>query len=174
MPTIASIRARLLPTALQEIIVTRMKINMFASHKKARFDFDILDTFSAGVSLIGAEVKSLRTGQGKLEGGHVVIRGGEAFLVGVSIPPYQQANAPKDYDPERARKLLLTEKEIEELHRKSEKQGLTIVPLKWYNSGRNVKLEIAIARGKKKYDKREAIKARDTKRDVERTLKRSD
>lgn len=140
-------------------------------NKRASFDYELLDIYEAGVSLLGTEVKSVRKGQGKLEGAHVVIRGNEAFLVGASIPAFQEANAPRSYDPTRTRKLLLTMKEIMELDVKSEKQGLTIVPLKWYNKNRKLKLAIAVARGKKKQDKRESIKARDTKRDIARILK---
>lgn len=140
-------------------------------NRRATFDYEILETFEAGVSLLGTEVKSLRTGHGKLDGAHVVIRGDEAFLVGASIPAFQEANAPRSYDPSRPRKLLLTVKEIKELEVKSEKQGLTIVPIKWYNSHSKLKLQIAIARGKKKQDKRESIKERDTKRDIEREFK---
>ena len=143
----------------------------YLSHKRAKFDFEILDTYEAGLVLLGTEVKSIRKGHGKLEGGHVVVRGGEAFLVGVSIPPFQQANMPKTYDPERPRKLLLTKKELAEMEQKSDKQGLTLVPIKLYNKGRNLKLEVALARGKKKVDKREVIKKRDVKRDIDRTLK---
>lgn len=143
----------------------------FVSNRRAGFDFDILETLEAGISLLGTEVKSVRSGQGKLEGGHVIVRGAEAFLIGVSIPPYQKANAPKEYDSERPRKLLLTQKEIRHIEEKSEKQGLTVVPIKLYNKGRNLKLEIAVARGKKKADKRQKIKERDTKRDIERELK---
>ncbi len=141
------------------------------SHKRARFDFEILETFEAGVSLLGTEVKSLRNGQGKLDGAYVIIRGKEAFLVGASIPAFQAKNVSAEYEPERPRKLLLTQKELAELELKSEKQGLTIVPLKWYSKGSKLKLEIAIARGKKKADKREQIKKRDVGRDIERTLK---
>ena len=154
----------------------------YLSHKRAGFDYEILETFEAGIALLGTEVKAVRQKLGKLEGGHVVVRptsprlrragGGEAYLVGVSIPPYQKANAPKDYDPERPRTLLLSKKEILRLHSEGEKKGLTIVPIKLYNVGQKLKLEIAIVRGKKKYDKREAIKLRDTKRDMERALKR--
>ncbi len=140
-------------------------------NKKVGFDFELLDRYEAGAELLGTEVKSLRGGQGKLEGAHVVVRGGEAFLVGASIPPYQKANAPKDYDPERVRKLLLKNKEILELFTESEKKGLTIVPLRWYNGGRTVKLEIAVARGKKKHDKRQSIKERESKRDLQRLMK---
>lgn len=141
------------------------------SHKRASFDFELLETFEAGISLLGTEVKSIRGGQGKLEGAYVIIRGKEAFLVGASIPAFQKKNVSASYDAERPRKLLLTQKEIAELELKSEKQGLTIVPLKLYNKGRNLKLEIAIARGKKKQDKRESIKERDVKRDIEREFK---
>ena len=140
-------------------------------NKKASFNFELLERFEAGVVLLGTEVKALRGGQGKLEGSHVVVRGGEAYLVGASIPAFQKANAPKDYDPERVRKLLLSKKEILELFTESEKKGLTIVPIRWYNSKSNIKLEVAVARGKKKQDKRDSIKSRDTKREIERTLK---
>lgn len=141
------------------------------SHKRASFDYEILETFEAGISLLGTEVKSVRGGQGKLEGAYVLIRGNEAFLVGASIPAFQKKNVRADYEPERVRKLLLTQKEIALLEQKSEKQGLTIVPIKLYNKRSKLKLEIALVRGKKKHDKRESIKERDTQRDVERELK---
>jgi SsrA-binding protein len=142
------------------------------THKRARFDYDILDTFEAGISLLGTEVKSLRGGQGKLDGAYVVIRGGEALLVGASIPAFQKKNVSPSYDPERPRTLLLTHKQIMELEQKSEKQGLTIVPISLYNKGRLLKLEIAIARGKKKTDKRQSIMKRETDRNIRRELKR--
>ena len=142
------------------------------SNTRAHYDYEILETYEAGVSLLGTEVKSLRTGQGKLDGAYVVIRGGEAFLVGASIPAFQKKNAPGDYDPERTRTLLLTPKEIVELDRKSEREGLTIVPIKWYNKNAKLKLLIAIARGKKKYDKRESIMKREADRNTMRELKR--
>ncbi len=141
------------------------------SHKRASFDFEILDTFEAGISLLGTEVKSVRNGQGKLEGGFIIIRGKEAFLVGASIPAFQKKNVNASYDPERPRKLLLSKKELTELELKSERQGLTIVPIKLYNKGSKLKLEIAIAKGKKKQDKRQSIKERDTNRDIARELK---
>jgi SsrA-binding protein len=141
------------------------------SHKRATFDYEILETLEVGISLLGTEVKSIRNGQGKLEGAYVIIRGGEAFLVGASIPAFQKKNVRVDYEPERARKLLITKKEIAELELKSEKQGLTIVPIKLYNKGPKLKLEIAVARGKKKQDKRHSIQAHDIKRDVEREHK---
>lgn len=141
------------------------------TNKKASFDFELLERFEAGADLLGTEVKSLRQGKGKLEGAHIVVRSGEAYLVGADIPPFQKANAPKGYDQTRARKLLLSRKELAQLFTESEKKGLTIIPVRWYNKNSMLKLEIAIARGKKKYDKRESIKARDTKRDIERELK---
>jgi SsrA-binding protein len=146
-------------------------MSAYISHKRVRFDFDLLTTYEAGLSLLGTEVKSIRNGQGKLEGAYVIVRGKEAFLVGASIPAYQKANASKSYDPERPRKLLLTQKEIAEIEQKSEVQGLTVVPIKLYNKGRNIKLELAVAKGKKKHDKRESIKERDTKRDIAREFK---
>ena len=141
------------------------------TNRKARFNFEILDTFEAGLVLAGYEVKAVRLGKGKLEGGHVIVRGGEAYLVGASISHYQKANMPKSYDPERARKLLLSKKELSRLETEGEQAGLTIVPLRLYNKGGKIKLEIAIARGKKKYDKRETIKKRESKRAIGRLLK---
>lgn len=140
-------------------------------HKRARFDFEILETLEAGIVLAGHEVKSIRAHHGKLEGAHVIVRGGEAFLVGASIPPFQAKNTPKGYEPEQVRKLLLSDEQIKELSNKSDARGLTIVPLSMYNKGRLIKLSIGVARGKKKADKREKIKERDTKRAIERTLK---
>ena len=143
----------------------------YAENRKAHFDYELDETLEAGLALLGHEVKSIRSGKVKLDGGYVLVRGGEAFLVNVPIPPYQTANTAKDYDPDRPRKLLLSKKELAKVDSASEREGLTIVPLKLYNNGRNLKLLIAIARGKKKYDKRETIKKRDTKRAIERILK---
>ena len=140
-------------------------------HKKARFDYEVLEEFEAGIELLGHEVKSLRARHGKLEGSHVIIRGGEAYIVGMSIPPYQPANTPKEYDPERSRRLLLTKKELGQLATADGQKGLTIVPISVYNKGSKLKVRLAIARGRKKYDKRSVLKERDTKREIERTLK---
>ncbi|MEK7555937.1 MAG: SsrA-binding protein SmpB [Patescibacteria group bacterium] len=139
-------------------------------NKKARFNYEILDTFEAGIELFGFEVKALKKKQGSFEGAHVVIRGGEAFLVGANIPPYQTANTPKSYDPERTRRLLLTKKELAELAGRENKKGLTIVPISVYSKHNKLKIEIGVARGKKKYDKRETIKKRDTEREVRREM----
>jgi SsrA-binding protein len=141
------------------------------SYKKAHLNYEILEHFEAGIELFGFEVKSLRNHLGSLDGSHVTIRGGEAYLINANIPPYQQANAPKSYDPLRNRRLLLNRKELEILVGTEHQRGLTIIPISVYNKGAKLKLEIGIARGRKKYDKREVIKKRDSKREIERTLK---
>lgn len=140
-------------------------------HKKARLDYEALEEYEAGLELLGIEVKSLRAKRGKLESAHVVIRGGEAFIVGMEIPPYQMGNTPKEYDPARTRKLLLTAKELGELSGAERQKGLTIVPISVYNKGTKLKVRIAVARGKKKFDKREDLKKRTAKRDIERLMK---
>lgn len=140
-------------------------------HKKARLNYEVLEEFEAGLELLGGEVKTLRAGQGKLEGSHVVIRNGEAYLVGASIAPYQAANTKKGYDAERARRLLLTKKELLQLAQYEGQKGLTIVPLSVYTKRRTLKLRIAAVRGRKAYDKRAALKERDTKREIDRSLK---
>jgi len=144
----------------------------YIQNKKVHFNYEILEKFEAGIGLLGFEVKSLKSKQGSLEGAHVIVRDGEVFLVGATIPPYQPSNTPKGYDPERARKLLLTKKEISALSGVESKKGLTIVPISVYNKKNKLKLEFGIARGKKKHDKREDIKKRDTERDIGRNLKR--
>ena len=145
---------------------------VLVQNRKVKFEYEILETFEAGMERFGFEVKSLRNKQGYLEGAYVVVRGNEAFLVGATIPAYQPTNAPKDYDSARTRKLLLTKKEINSLNGTEKQKGLTIVPLSVYTKGRKIKLAIGVARGKKKYDKREVIKKRDTERDIKRTLTR--
>ena len=140
-------------------------------NKRVGFDYTILEEMEAGLELFGFEVKSLRAGHGSLKGAHVVARGGEAYLVGASIPAWQVLNAPKGYDPERTRRLLLSTKEIAHVASAEGEKGLTIVPLKVYNKSRHLKLLIAIARGKKKEDKRRSIREREEKRSIDRTLK---
>ncbi len=140
-------------------------------NKKARFNYEILEKYEAGIELLGFEVKSLKKGQGSLDSAHIIVRGNEVFVINMSIPPYQIANTPKDYDSLRNRRLLLTKKEIANLAKEEGKKGLTIVPISVYNKGRKLKMEIAVVRGKKKYDKRETIKKRDTEREIRRTLK---
>src|SRR3989344_4072815 len=140
-------------------------------YKKARMKYAVQETFAAGIELSGGEVKALRNKLGSLDGARVVVRGGEAFILGMTIPPYQAANAPKDYDAEQARRLLLTKKEIAELADAEMKKGLTIVPLEMYTSGRNIKARIAIVHGKGARDRREDLKKRDAERETSRVLK---
>jgi len=140
-------------------------------NKKATFNYEILEKFNAGIELFGFEVKSIKNKNGNLEGSHITVRGGEVFLLNVNIPPYQPANTPKEYDPERNRRLFLTKKEIKKLMGLEAKRGLTIVPISMYTKGNKIKVEIAVVRGKKKFDKRESIKKKDIKRDIEREIK---
>lgn len=140
-------------------------------NKKARFEYEILETHEAGAELFGFEVKAIRAGMGNLEGARVVVRGGEAFLVGATVSPYQQKNTPGSYEPGRSRRLLLTKKELEGLLATESQRGLTLVPIKWYSKNRRIKLEVGVGKRKKKYDKRATLKERDTKRHIDRTLK---
>jgi SsrA-binding protein len=142
-------------------------------YKQARVKYAPLETFAAGIELLGGEVKALRSKQGSLIGARVVVRGGEAFILGMTIPPYQAANTDKGYDAERTRRLLLTKKEIAQLADAESKKGLTIVPLEVYTSGRNIKARIAIVRGKAAHDRREDLKKRDASREASRVLKRA-
>jgi SsrA-binding protein len=142
-------------------------------HKKAHFDYEILDQFEAGIQLFGGEVKSLREHHGKLEGAHVTIRGGEAFLLNADIPLYQpENNTGGGYEPTRNRRLLLNKKELAELATAEAQAGLTVIPLSMYNKGRVIKVRIGIARGKKKGDKRATIMKREAIRDIAREVKR--
>lgn len=148
-------------------------MSSFIENKKARFNYEITETKEAGIELLGPEVKSIKGGLGSLEGAYAVVRGGEVFLMGSNIPPYQAGNMPGDYDPLRTRKLLLTKKEIVELAQMEQEKKLTIVPLSMYNKKGKVKVSLGIARGKKKFDKRETIKKRDDMREIRRSLKNS-
>ncbi|HCH59491.1 MAG TPA: SsrA-binding protein [Candidatus Zambryskibacteria bacterium] len=139
--------------------------------KKARFNYEIGDTYNAGMELFGFEVKSLRKSLGSLEGAYVTVRGNEAFLVNAFIPPFQEKNAFADFDPRRNRKLLLTKKEIKELRDIEKTKGLTIVPISVYNKGRVLKLDLGIGKGKKKFDKRETLKKQTTERETSREFK---
>ena len=140
-------------------------------NKKAHFDYEILESFEAGLELLGHEVKSLRSKRGSILGARVIVRGNEIYIVGMDIPPYQPKNTPANYDSGRTRRLLLRKKEISRLSGKGEERGLTIIPIQVYTKGHRVKIEIALARGKKKYEKREKIRTRDVEREVGRTLK---
>lgn len=138
---------------------------------RAGYDYEILEAMEAGLSLSGQEVKSLRLKRGSLEGARVLIRGQEAYVVNMEIPAYQPKNVVGIYDDRRTRRILLSKKEINHINGLSSAKGLTIIPLVVYNLGRFLKLKIAVVRGKKKYDKREKIKKRETEREIRRTLK---
>src|SRR6476620_2677101 len=141
------------------------------ANKKARADYDFLDTFEAGIELFGHEVKSLKEAHGSLVSSYVVLSGGEAYLKGMHVPPYQAGNVLPSYNPYRERKLLLSKKELVALAEAGKEKGLTIIPVSVYNKGNKMKVEIAVARGRKKYDKREVIKKRDAEREIRRSLK---
>lgn len=143
----------------------------YASNPKANFDYQILEKLETGLVLRGHEVKSIRNGKISIKGSFVKIVSGEAFLIGATLSPYQPGNVPENYDPQRSIKLLLKKKELKYLIGKSEEAGITLVSVKVYGSHGLIKLEIGVARGKKKYDKREIIKKRETERDIARRIK---
>ncbi len=144
---------------------------VYAINRRARFDYEILDTIEAGVVLTGGEVKAVRNGSVRLAGSFVTFHGNDAFLLNMHIAKYKKAGPSLPHDPDRSKKLLLKKKQIDYLRGKSQEEGLTIVPLSVYTRGSRVKVEIGIARGKKKYDKREKIKRRDIARDIAREKK---
>ena len=146
-------------------------MSQWSYNKEAGFNYEILEKFEAGLKLLGFEVKAIKAGKMNLAGSYVGVRGDEAFLIGASIAPYQVKNTPEYYEPTRTRKLLLNKKELTVLANFESKKGLTIIPISVYNKGRHIKLEVAVARGKKRFDKRQTIKKRETERDMRRTLK---
>jgi SsrA-binding protein len=146
-------------------------IHRVASNRRARHDYEILETYEAGISLTGAEVKSLRAGHISLQDSYARIDDGEAWLVGVHVAPYEYATGYGRFDPDRRRKLLLHREQIDELSGKVAQKALTLVPLSVYFRDGRAKVEIALARGRRLYDKRHAIAARDAARDTERTIK---
>lgn len=143
-------------------------MSILVDNRKVHFNYEILETFEAGLKLVGHEVKSLKKGQGSIEGAYVIVRGGEAYVVNLFIPPYQEKNTPKDYEPRRNRKLLLEKSDIVKLADMEESNGLTIVPISIYNKNNLVKISIAVVRGKKRFDKRETTKKRETDRNIRR------
>ena len=146
-------------------------MKVLSENKKAYFNHEIIDKFQAGISLIGQEVKSIKSGRINLAGSYVVLRDEEVYLVGANVPPYQPKNAPRDYDPERSRKLLLRKPEIKQLIGKTKEKGLTLVPLRVYTVKGRIKIEFGVAKGRKKIDKRQLIKKRETDKEIERELK---
>ncbi|MDO4799353.1 MAG: SsrA-binding protein SmpB [Bacillota bacterium] len=148
-------------------------MKLIAQNKKARFDYFIEDTYEAGIALYGTEVKSIRAGKASLKESYVEIRQGEAFVLGLHISPYSHGNI-QNKDPDRDKKLLLHRREIMALERARAQDGYTLVPTKLYiNTKGLVKIEIAIAKGKKHHDKRDTIAKRDANREVRRAIKES-
>ena len=147
-------------------------MSTFIKNKKVGLKYEILERIEAGIKLLGFEVKALKHKKGSLEGSHITVRGGEAILLNVNIPPYQPNNTPEDYDPKRNRRLLLNKKEIGHLADLESQKGLTIIPVSMYSKGRKIKIEIVVVRGKKKYDHRETLKRKTSQRDIDREMKR--
>lgn len=142
-----------------------------SDNRQARYLYEILETYEAGVELKGTEVKSIREGKANLRDGYALIRNGEVFLLNVHVSPHATAAQYFNHDPRRTRKLLLHRMEIRKLIGKVEQQGLTLVPLKMYLKRGRVKIDLALVRGKKLHDKREDLKRRQDKRDIERAMK---
>ncbi len=145
---------------------------ILAKNPKAKYDYNILETYQAGVVLSGQEVKSIKNKRLSLKGSFVRIKDGEVWLINASIPPYQVKNTPADYDPTRERKLLLRREEINRLIGKSKEKGLTLVPLQAYTQRGKIKIEFGLGKGKRKTDKRETIKKRESQRKIEQAIRR--
>ena len=148
----------------------KAKVTPLASNRKARHDYEVLETVEAGVQLAGTEVKSARQGRVQLKDSYVEFKDGQAYLVGAHVSPYSHGNR-ENKEPERVRRLLLKKREIERLFGRTQLKGLTVVPLSMYLKGNWVKVEIALVQGKKLYDKREAEKTRELDREAEAAVK---
>jgi len=143
----------------------------YAFNRQASFEYEFLDKYEAGLILGGQEVKSIRAGRLSLQGAYIVVKDEEAFLLNANIPPYQPNNLRKEYDPLRSRKLLLHKHEIRSLIGQSKQAGLTLVPVRVYNSKGKIKLEFVLARGKKTRDKRQTIGRREAERQIQRAVR---
>jgi SsrA-binding protein len=142
-----------------------------ADNRKARHDYFIDESYEAGIALTGSEIKSIRAGRINLRGSYARVVNGEVWMYDVHISPYDQSGKFFNHEPTRPRKLLLHRREISRILGQVERQGFTLVPLRLYFKGRNAKIDLGLARGKKLYDKRDDIAARDAKRDIERAMK---
>jgi len=147
-------------------------VKIVSDNRQARFLYEILETFEAGIALVGTEVKSIRSGKVNLRDGYGLVRNGEVWLINVHISPYEASGQYFNHDPRRSRKLLLHRKEINKLIGQIEQKGLTLVPLKMYLKGSNVKVTLALGKGKKLHDKRESLKRKQDERDMARAMKR--
>jgi SsrA-binding protein len=146
----------------------------FAENRRARYDYETLETFSGGLVLSGAEVKAIREGGAKLDTAHLIVRNGELWLIGAHIRRYAKAAPDPAYDPARTRKILVRKKELAYLSGKTQEKGLTLVPFSLYPRRHQVKLSFGLCRGKKTHDKRDALKARDLDRETRRVLRGRD
>lgn len=142
---------------------------IIATNKRAYFDYDILETIEAGIELKGFEVKSIKSGRINLAGCYIIIKDGSPWLLNADIPAYQPENAPENYDPKRSRRLLLKKSEIKNLTGRVQEKGLTLVGLKVYTKRQKIKLEIGLARSRKKKDKKELLKKREAEREMRKT-----
>ena len=140
--------------------------NILAENRRARFDYDILETYEAGIELLGQEVKSVKGGRCNLSGAYAILRGGEVVLLNAEIPAYQPKNAPADYDPSRTRRLLLRRDEIRGLVGKLHQKSLTLIPLQMYVKRGLIKVLLGLGRSRKKHDKREVLKKRGAEREM--------
>ncbi|PIZ58539.1 SsrA-binding protein [bacterium (Candidatus Torokbacteria) CG_4_10_14_0_2_um_filter_35_8] len=143
-----------------------------ATNRRARYDYKILEEIEAGIVLSGQEVKSVKKGHISLKGSFVTLKGAEVFLTNAHISPYEFSGEVKEYNPERPRKLLLHKKEIARIIGKKKEQGLTLIPLKIYTKHRKIKVLIGIARGKKKFDKREEMRKKEAERKIQRAMRK--
>lgn len=149
-----------------------MSRKVVASNRRARFDYEILDTFEAGMVLLGSEVKSLRTGKASINEAYVAIRSNEAWLESMTIPPYNYARG-GGHESTRTRKLLLNRREIDRIGARMREQGLTLIPTQVYFLNGKAKIELALAKGKRRFDKRQSIKKREQEREMERSQRHS-
>jgi len=150
--------------------VKKLPSNILADNRSAKFHYEILDEFEAGIVLTGKEVKSLRTNTVKLAGSFIKIKGNEVWLTGLKIPPYRYAKG-QPHEELRDKKLLLTNKELDKIEKNLNEKGVACIPLDLHLSNSKIKVKVALGKGKKKWDKRETIKKRDVERDVARELK---
>jgi SsrA-binding protein len=145
-----------------------LNMTVIVQNKRALYDYEILDKYEAGIQLKGFEAKAVRAGKASISGAYAIIRGGEVWLINAKISPYQEANIPSNYQENRSRKLLMKKSEIKELLGKISQKGLTLIPLKLYTKGRKnlIKVELALAKGRKIYDKRELLKKKEAEREM--------
>lgn len=169
VPALCPFELEVIPLAARSAGPDRVEVKTVAENRKARHDYHIEETYEAGIVLQGTEVKSLRGGQCSLRDSHAEIRDGEVYLINSHIPAYSHGNR-FNHEPRRERKLLMHRHEIRRLVAKVRERGYTLVPLRIYFGGSRAKVELALARGKKTYDKRDAIAERDAQRAMERAL----